>query len=387
MQKKLIALAVAGLMSGAAFAQTSVTIGGKFDAGYQFKRTAQADSATGGAQGGSTTETLGDGAASTSRITVVAKETISPSIEAGVNLDLRFGTIEEGKNSATTGGINSNDKKLAYLKTAAGQLAWGVINNADNGFVISSKPYMVEPKDLEIVKYGIATTRYTALTNRVTEYTTPVLNVGPFALLGRGQYAFGDNRKSGTSNVDGNSSGDAYSASAEWKFGAIVNGGLDYLRRTPTTSAASDSFALQRAYVNVFPVGGLKLAATYIGEQGYGLSDTTGAASATGTKTGFQDKITNYVVSYNFGNAEVGAEYSIVRDVGQYRNSGHGLMIGGAYFLSKSTYLYAAWQKNDWERNQSKVYGGKYDGTAAGFAGSADKLDSHYTRIGMVKEF
>ena len=48
MQKKLIALAVAGLMSGAAFAQTSVTVGGKFDAGYQFKRTANADVVTNG---------------------------------------------------------------------------------------------------------------------------------------------------------------------------------------------------------------------------------------------------------------------------------------------------------------------------------------------------
>jgi len=38
MQKRIIALAVFGLMSGAAFAQTSVTIGGKFDAGYQFKQ-------------------------------------------------------------------------------------------------------------------------------------------------------------------------------------------------------------------------------------------------------------------------------------------------------------------------------------------------------------
>ncbi|MBS1208046.1 MAG: hypothetical protein H6R19_444, partial [Proteobacteria bacterium] len=53
----------------------------------------------------------------------------------------------------------------------------------------------------------------------------------------------------------------------------------------------------------------------------------------------------------------------------------------------KSTYLYAAWQKSDWERNQKSVYGGKYDGTGKNFAGNADKIDSTYTRIGMVKEF
>ncbi|MBS1209441.1 MAG: Gram-negative porin, partial [Proteobacteria bacterium] len=313
MQKKLIALAVAGLMSGAAFAQTSVTIGGKFDAGYQFKHTASADSTAGGSNGGSTTETLGDGAASTSRITISAKETISPSIEAGVNMDLRFGTVEEGKNTTTTGGINSNDKKQAYLKTAAGKLSWGVINLGDNYFTISSKPYMVEPKDLEIVKYGIATYRYTALSSRLTEYLSPTLNIGPVAVNFHAQYAFGEQAKSGSSNTSGTNRGDAWNTGIEWKFSKLVNGGFDVLRRgstnndlvTTTTYAASsatankatttyagqDSFSLTRAYVSVFPIGGLKVAATYINQGGYGQSNSTGANGT--VKTGFQDKITN----------------------------------------------------------------------------------------------
>lgn len=415
MQKTLIAVAIAGLMSGAAFAQTSVTIGGKFDAGYQFKRTANADdNSKGGAQGGSTTETLGDGAASTSRITVSAKETISSDLESGVSLDLRFGTIEEGKNTTTTGGLNSNDKKLMYLQSnTLGKISFGVINLGDNYFTISAKPYMVEPKDLEIVKYGVATYRYTALSSRLTEYLSPTLNLGSFGINFHVQYAFGDNAKSGASNTSSTNRGNAWNTGIEWKFSTLANGGVDVLRRTSsvdfstatttyavtgaagntvttkatTTYTGPDSFGLTRLYVNVYPIANLKVAATYINQGGYGQSDSSGNAAGS-TKTGFQDKITNLVVSYNFnGKAEAGVAYSIVRDVGEYRNSGHGLMIGGAYFLSKSTYLYGAWQKTNWERNQKSVYGGKYDGTGTNFAGNADKLNGNYTRVGIVKEF
>lgn len=58
---KNLAQAIAGLMSGAAFAQTSVTVGGKFDAGYQFKHTQNTDTAGlgtpyGASNGGKTTE-------------------------------------------------------------------------------------------------------------------------------------------------------------------------------------------------------------------------------------------------------------------------------------------------------------------------------------------
>ncbi|MEC5385904.1 porin [Uliginosibacterium sp. H3] len=395
MQKKLIALAVAGLMSGAAFAQTSVTIGGKFDAGYQFKRTSKADTAAGGPNGGSTTETLGDGAASTSRITVGAKETLSPGWEAGVSLDLRFGTIEEGKgftqDSTKTingqGGINSNDKKALYLTTPIGTVQWGVINAGDN-FYLAEKPYMVSPKDLEIVKYGIATYRITALTSRVTDIRTPTINMGPVGLLFKGQYAFGDNRKSGDSNISAANSGDALSGGFEYKVGDVVNGGFDYLHRTPSTNGgtvpgvtAVEGFNFWRFYTSVMPVKGLKIAGTYIDQRGYGQN------TVNSQRSGWADKVTNAVISYNLNDKlEIGAEYSIVRDVGEFRNSGHGYMFGGAYFLSKNTYIYAAFQKADWQSNAS-AYGGKYDGTAPGFSGTASKVDSNYTRFGLVKEF
>ena len=138
-------------------------------------------------------------------------------MEAGVSMDLRFGNFHEGKNAATTGGINSNDKKAVYLKSnMLGTVQWGVINSGDN-FYLATKPYMVEPKDLEIVKYGIATYRMEALTSRNTTYTTPTLNLGSFAIMGLANYAIGDGHKSGANDATGVLSGDAYSVGMQFK--------------------------------------------------------------------------------------------------------------------------------------------------------------------------
>ena len=99
----------------------------------------------------------------------------------------------------------------------------------------------------------------------------------------------------------------------------------------------------------------------------------------------------NAIVLDNFNNKfAIGGEYSQVSDVGSSatgRNDGMGWMIGGAYFLTKSVYFYAALQKSDWASNETFASGSRYAGTAAGFNAAASKLDAKYTRFGMVKEF
>ena len=68
MQKKLIALAVAGLVSGAAFAQTNVTVYGVVDVGYQYNKSEdnkfsgiESGEMSGSRIGFRTTEALGNG--------------------------------------------------------------------------------------------------------------------------------------------------------------------------------------------------------------------------------------------------------------------------------------------------------------------------------------
>lgn len=382
MQKKLIALAVAGLMSGAAFAQTSVTIGGKFDASYQFKKTANADK-DGVAQGGKTTETLGDGGNSTSRITFGAKEQIAPGYDIRVDLDLRFGTIEEGKNSTTTGGINANDKKAMAFTTPFGTLQWGVANLASNEYKLAEKPYMVSPKDTEIVKFGVSQAREESLTNRNTTYWSPVFNLGPVKTLVKGTFAIGDNQKSGASNVDNASSGNVIVLGNEGVvLDGLVDWGFDVTDVRPTAQASGVGGLgrnFSHAYLNIRPIPGnknLKISTQYNVYKG-----------ATALEGFYKEKNTNFVVSYNFnGKAEIGAAISHLNDLGSNRNSGKGFMIGGSYFLSKSVQLYAGVQKTNFARNES-ITNGKYAGTAANFSTSLNKLDDRYVRVGIMKEF
>ncbi|HEX5126287.1 MAG TPA: porin, partial [Rhodocyclaceae bacterium] len=247
-------------------------IGGKFDAGYQFKHTANKDSATGGSNGGTTTETLGDGGASTSRITVQAKEDLGHGWATMVDLDLRFGTIEEGKNATTdgSGGINSNDKKALYLTSPFGNLRWGVMNVVSQQYWdYEEKPYMVNIKDLEIVKYGVYSKRFTSLTNRNTEYDTPILTIGPVSNRLKGNYAIGSNKKSGSSDVDGANSGNAWMIAETGAVGKWVNWTISTAHRTSKGSTKT-GMIYGEDELSIHPFDGLKIGASYGQFRGYG---------------------------------------------------------------------------------------------------------------------
>lgn len=384
MQKTLIALAIAGLMSGAAFAETSVKIGGKYDAGYQFTNTAGTDAADGTSTGGTSKATLGDGGATSSRITVQATEDLAPGWKAVVDLDLRFGVVEEGKNLTTTGGLNSNDKKAMYLLTPYGNLRWGVMNLAPQQYWdYEEKPYMINVKDLEIVKYGISEKRHTSLSNRVTEYDTPILTIGSVQNRLKFSYAIGDARKAGTNDVDGNSSGDVYAIQETGAVGKWVNWGISSMHRTARLETGSTGtnggMHWSENYINIHPIDGLKIGMNYNIYKGAGDTATDNGL--------FKEKNTNFVIAYNFGSkAQIGIERSHLNDLSTNRNSGKGWMVGGSYFLSKSTFLYLGWQKDDYARNTGTSSGG-YSGTGTNFAATFSKVDQKYTRFGLVKEF
>jgi|JI61114C2RNA_FD_contig_51_3847069_length_1140_multi_6_in_0_out_0_1 predicted porin len=77
MQKKIIALAVAGLMSGAASAQSNVTLSGLFDAGLLNSKTQVATGSTNAGYNG----------ASTSNLTIAATEDLGGGMRSGVVLE------------------------------------------------------------------------------------------------------------------------------------------------------------------------------------------------------------------------------------------------------------------------------------------------------------
>lgn len=378
MQKKLIAVAVAALMSGGAFAQ--VVVGGKFDAGYQFRRTQNVD-ATG--QGGKTTEAQTDGSATSSRVTFSAQEEVNKFIKAGVTYDMRFSNVHEGKT-----GFTNNDKKAAWFQFGPIVTQFGVANLMSNDYKLATKPYMVSPYDWEGVKFGVSQYREESLTKRSTSFWTDPksLSFGPVGLLFKGTYAGGDNRAAGANNDGGtgtattNKSGDVYSLGLEYKITDMINGGIDgtHKRTTSVAAASENGIIFHHYYINIVPVKGLKLSAQFNNYKGYLAS------------VPWQEKTTNFVINYTIGDLGLGVAWSHNNDLSDAagRNSGKAMMAGAFYKLSKQTSAYIGYSKTDWENNTLAITGGKYVGTGTNFVGNTGaKVDEKIVRIGLVKDF
>ncbi len=127
MQKKLIALAIAGL-STAAFAQSNVTISGNFDTGYyhQSMQTAGlADTTSYAASNGSSTTTLG----------VLASENLGNGMTAGFQGNTDFG------GSTITGSALFNSQNFLFLSGNFGTVRAGLVNTAALGATMAAQPF------------------------------------------------------------------------------------------------------------------------------------------------------------------------------------------------------------------------------------------------------
>ena len=138
MQKKVIALAVAGLVSGAAFAQTSVTLSGTVDLGYNFGEEKWD-------QGGVTQSHKyrnfrgGDGRGmSSSRLNIDVKEQLGSGLKAGYfhEIGLRHFAGDHNYDLMANDGVNGSlaafnrsRQSFAYLESAsAGRFQIGLSN-------------------------------------------------------------------------------------------------------------------------------------------------------------------------------------------------------------------------------------------------------------------
>jgi predicted porin len=132
MQKKLIALAIAGL-SSTAFAQTNVTIQGLFDTGYQsFKQEA----------GAVTTKTNRVGSLSnsaTTNLTFVVNEDLGGGMKAGLWLET---DPAAGTNQAAFGGTSMwNSQNYLFVSGNFGKVSLGFMNNFALTSALTSQPF------------------------------------------------------------------------------------------------------------------------------------------------------------------------------------------------------------------------------------------------------
>lgn len=134
MQKKIIALAVAGLMSGAAFAQSSVTISGVVDAGFFSNKVDLGTS-------NSASETAaGYNNSATSNITFAAQEDLGGGMKAGALLQSDIRGSSQGSTGTTNTGFGTF-QKYVWMSGGFGELSFGQRNNHTLTAIMTSQPF------------------------------------------------------------------------------------------------------------------------------------------------------------------------------------------------------------------------------------------------------
>lgn len=118
MQKKLIALAVAGLASTAVFAQSNVTIYGVVDAGYM-----QASGDRGTGLGKAKRNGIQSGILSGSRIGFRGEESLGNGLKAVFTLE--YGLDVDTNNGIGTGGLNARQQFIGLSSATLGTVAAG----------------------------------------------------------------------------------------------------------------------------------------------------------------------------------------------------------------------------------------------------------------------
>jgi predicted porin len=143
MQKKLIALAVAGLASGAAFAQTNVTVYGIVDAGYLYSSGNQSKADGGGTN---TFSGLSSGISAGNRIGFKGSEALGNGLKAVFTLE--YGLDIDTNQGIGTGGLNARQQFVGLASDKLGTVALG--RQYAPGFNASARNSALDATDLAI---------------------------------------------------------------------------------------------------------------------------------------------------------------------------------------------------------------------------------------------
>ena len=140
MQKKLIALAVASLASGAALAQTNVTLYGVVDAGYLYS---SGNSPTGNDR---TFSGISSGISAGNRIGFKGSEALGNGLKAVFTLE--YGLDIDTNQGIGTGGLNARQQFVGLASDKLGTVALG--RQYAPGFMASARNSALDATDLAI---------------------------------------------------------------------------------------------------------------------------------------------------------------------------------------------------------------------------------------------
>jgi predicted porin len=216
MQKKLIALAVASLASGAAFAQTNVTMYGIVDAGYVYSQGDALSVANGGIGGENKFSGVQSGLLSGSRIGFRGEEALGNGLKAIFTLEYSL-NIDNNSGIGSTGGLNAR-QQFVGLAGGFGTVALGRQYAPGYQATVNNDPFggaVFAPQSFQSAQAGNSITPNSgARWNNAITYTSP--NWGGFT--GKAIYSFGE-----TSDAIGSFNDNLVSTSDNSNYGLGAN--------------------------------------------------------------------------------------------------------------------------------------------------------------------
>jgi predicted porin len=439
MQKKLIALAVASVASGAAFAQTNVTMYGIVDAGYLYSSgdagrayfpvdaagvRAASGPAIGMAQvpGKNTFSGIQSGLLSGSRLGFRGEEALGNGLKAVFTLEYALG-IDGNNGVGNTGGLNAR-QQFVGLAGNFGQIALGrqyapgyfaTVNNDPAGGAA------FEPQSFMTAQAGntISPTSGARWNNALT-YTSP--NWGGFT--GRAIYSFGENSNcvvrapaggtATTTTVTYNDDCVSTTDNSRWALGAnFATGGLNLdavyqvrqdvrstdgyipnannalplLTNNSVPSTGNNTVAVAPiTYTTSSFAWGKDIAEWYVGgSYDFKVVKVMASYQDQNDKNFYNNDNSTWTVGavVPLGNAAIHLQWAQTDFDGLVDGKSNGAMIAGTYAFSKRTTAYAGyvWVKND---NDSMPLN-PVSGSAGGFGGTGGIGESNNTFLAGLR--
>lgn len=363
MQKKVIALAVAGLVSGAAFAQTSVTLSGTVDLGYNFGKDKWE-------QGGAskthkyTNFRGGDGKGhSSSRLNIDVKEQLGSGLKVGYFHEIGLihfkGAHNDGKltiaNDGVTGdnaaAFNRTRQSFAYLESAsAGRFQIGLSNliiDDQTGFAnVGSRNHVGHAYNASFYDPVTGATKVDAMdlprANTISYYSP---SFSGFQVMG--QFGYGKSEVD-TGASDTEDSYKIYNLGLKYANGPVraFIGGQKYETdksvSTPLASTSSDDDRREFIVAGSYDFGPAKLAGMYFDRKAdegaidrkyrggdIGLTVPVGQAELFANYGRGKNKLEGGNASWKVQTYQLGARYNLSKRTNVYALYGYGKAKGG----------------------------------------------------------
>jgi len=386
MNKKLMAVAVAGALTAPAAALAQAQIYGRANVGLNTY------SATGATAANSDFKNRNVVYDSGSRLGVRGTEDLGGGlkavyvIESGVNLDT-------GNQNSQFGGVNGSTGFLASRDSYGGlEGSWGRMTFGRQSI------YWVEgvlaQSGANYINVDVATTGAlgrvlgpTTRTSNVLAYNSPTINGANFTV------SYAPNAEAAVANATTNAK--IYGVTARY-FG-IINGQVDYAVNEGASGGATGTPKNSGFKVGVgYPYApGAQIAVVFISEKNENLAAAVTGFAAAGDSVKAKGVIVNW--EHTFGTFQALAEFGKVQKATGCSGTGcdstgsTGLMVAGRYLMSKRTAVYASINKIRNEANATwDISGGGTSSASAsgGFlpAGSAG-ADPQMVAVGVIHNF